>query len=914
TLASLSANWLAATVDYRPSAFWFWNSPMSVDDLTQSIEEMAGVGIREFLIHPMAGLELEYLSDTYFERYRLALRLAQKHGLKVWAYDEYCWPSGNAGGKLLREHPEHRGWFLKFVRNEKGDITAAPEQFAGVLDNTVGAPWTKRETGYLDTLSESAVRCFIEMTHERIFRECKEFFGKVLVGFFTDEPVIMIGPNDNNNFSWNMSAMPWTPSLPEMFQERYGYAIEPRYAELAGNDCSSLVKRDYWALAKEMYVKAYHGQIGRWCRAHGVKYTGHAGENTPLMQVRFSGSIYQCLSRMDEPGIDFLNSSGEPEHRFQEQVLIPSVARHSGKKRVYCEAFCTSPYELRLGRMLRQIQMMGIHGIDDIALMGFHQSLDGIRKRAVWPPLFHTAPWWPFYPEFRDACARSIGLTALGKQYVRYAILYPQHQLEQTDLFFWPGAATGPDPVDKTLQIIGLAVYEAGETFEYVFPEILEKAQVKNKKIVFPHAEYEAVLVPDNLIYFEESIAELERIEAHGGRVLRDLPDNIAEEVKTEVPLWAAQVQIKGKLGDIRVVHFNYRDGELLVIRNVTDEPRLIQAASALKIAEWNPADGEIINADGRFEKLLEPHSTCYFTVSASLETASFSKPETIGIPVEAEWVIDCERPNLSRFDKLRFSGETASWRDAGPAVSSTCAGGCGRTAIPAEFRGTTRLKVQGEFNCKTLPDSLGVLFEQEHVESLAVNGIALELRKAAAMPVWDASCLCADIRHLIHKGGNLVSGILKFKEFETKLVSNAFYHTWPMPTVDLGLAGSFKLDRGFVVNDDHQPVTLPLNLSEKGWRQYSGILALSSTLTIDAALAETICGVRVDLLAEDAVELLLDGKSFGKQIVRPYYWRTGKIDAGQHTLQLRLAGTSANILDEPSPWGVNSVDWVGSS
>ena len=143
--------------------------------------------------------------------------------------------------------------------------------------------------------------------------------------------------------------------------------------------------------------------------------------------------------------------------------------------------------------------MLGAHGVDDIALMGFQQSIDGVRKRTYWPPIFDQAPWWPFYPEFRDACARSVALASLGKRIARYAILYPQNQLEQTDLFNID-IFSGTDPASRMIKRLGLAVYESGEIFEFVFPEILDQARVADGKIVFPNADYDAILAPLILI------------------------------------------------------------------------------------------------------------------------------------------------------------------------------------------------------------------------------------------------------------------------------------------------------------------------------------------------------------------------------------------------------------------------------
>jgi hypothetical protein len=69
---------------------------------------------------------------------------------------------------------------------------------------------------------------------------------------------------------------------------------------------------------------------------------------------------------------------------------------------------------------------------------------------------------------------------------------------------------------------------------------------------------------------------------------------------------------------------------------------------------------------------------------------------------------------------------------------------------------------------------------------------------------------------------------------------------------------------------------------------------------------------MEIKLIAPDALEVLLDGNSLGQGILPPYQFRIGsKITVGKHAIILRLAGTSANLLEEPTPWGVTEVNWL---
>lgn len=908
TLASLSENWLGLSRERRPSAFWFWNSGMDCARMAEVIDKMAENDIREFLIHPVHGLEVEYLSDEYFERCRYALGLARERGLKVWIYDEYGWPSGAAGGLLLRDHPEHKGWCLSFSRDESGKVVAEPKQSDRVLDNTTAAPWARGEAGYLDTLSDEAVRCFIRLTHERYYAECADFFDGTIAGFFTDEPVTMMDVKSDQPGGWGAAGLPWTPNFPARFKARFGCDIEPRYADLVG-DGPSQIKRDYWALAKEMHSEAYHGQIGRWCREHGVKYTGHLGEDLLLMQVRFAGSAYECLKHMDEPGVDYLGHAPEPDDKFIEQALIRSIARHSGKTRVYCEAFGISPWDIRPGSMLRRAQMLGINGVDDIALMGLHQNLDGVRKRTYWPPIFDQAPWWEFYPEFRDAFARSVALASLGMPAARYAILYPQNQLEQTDVLntdIW----SGDDKASRVVNALGQAIFAAGETFDFVFPEILDQAAVESGDVVFPRARYDAILAPSDLAYFDESLSCLAQLKAAGGRILDSDLESITASIGSVSPSWSDVFDISGLPADgIRVYRFTYPDGELLALRNVTDRAQQVRVGPSASLAEWDPATGEITSLTAGRSRGIDPHATLYVT-STEAPLGKRQCPSGVLQPIHAEWLVSSDRPNMARLRNVRFQ-HGDRWIDALDSSPFGAKTGPTASGIPMELRGRTSINVQGEFTCESLPERLSLLFERDHLTSLAVNGVEIDLSKTHPLSIWDTSCAIVDITRAVSRGRNVFSGTLAYEEFETTIRDDAFFHNWCMPRCDVLVCGSFRLIDGAIHADDRSPLTFPADLSEAGWSEFDGIISLTARIDLDSSLAEAVTGIEVDLIAEDCVEVLLDGRSLGRRIARPYTFSLDHIDAGEHVITIRLSSTSGNALDEPSRWGVRSICWV---
>ena len=906
TLSQLSRDWLSMANEYRPSAFWFWNAEMDDSQIEASVTEMARNGIREFLIHPSHGMTIEYLSHEYFQQFRLTLDLARKYELKVWVYDEYAWPSGVAGGKLLEEYPDFCGWILRFDRDKHGNVSACPQRQNRVMDNVVGAPWTKHTPGYVDTLSKDAIAKFIEMTHQRVYNECREYFDDVIVGFFTDEPMLMVGCLSQDYGMFDLPSVPWTPELPKWFEERFGYDLEAHYAELADGGPST-VKSDYWQLIKDVHSETYHGQIGRWCREHDVKYTGHlVSEDWPINHVRFSGSMFQCMKHMDIPGIDYLGCLKKPEDRFWEQVIVASIARHTGSKHVYCEAYNLSPLDLRLGRMLREAQLFGIHGVDDIALMAFPQRWDGIRKRCLWPPIFTNAPWWQFYDLFRDAFARSLSLTSLGNRNAKYAVLYPQEQLEQTSTY--TSCHDETEVASRMIKQSGLAVYSAYETYDFVFPEILNQAHVENDCIIFPHAEYQAILAPSEVAYSDASMAELDRIRQAGGQVIDDL-----QAVEKVAPSWQDMMAVKigPKSNACRIYRFDYPDGTLFAIRNVTEELATIEVSTHQALTEWDSTQGRCVDRCGQHKWEINPYSTQYFSISD--RAFGPSEASTQVLPIQTEWTIATERPNMAYLSNVQFHHPEHDWVDADDwGYSSLYRSSNDRrfaTVVPKCLAGQREITMRGEFICEVVPEQLGMLFESEHLDSLTINGVSIDLNSAKPMPVWDSSCTLVDIRHAVRSGKNLVSGIIRFSEWESSIFNDAFLTIeTAMPSCDLRLAGAFRLTGDKITRDSDSPITLPLDLAEAGFSQYTGIAILRTQVDVDS---ERIIGLSVDPISEDSLEVLIDGVSVGRGIVRPYNFTFPSLSSGRHELQLQMASTSANILDQPAPWGIRSVSWI---
>jgi hypothetical protein len=71
------------------------------------------------------------------------------------------------------------------------------------------------------------------------------------------------------------------------------------------------------------------------------------------------------------------------------------------------------------------------------------------------------------------------------------------------------------------------------------------------------------------------------------------------------------------------------------------------------------------------------------------------------------------------------------------------------------------------------------------------------------------------------------------------------------------------------------------------------------------------ISGVAVTPIAEDAVEVLLDGRRVGRSIKEPYLFDIDPLAPGTHEVEIRLSSPGAALFGRPSPCGLRDVNWI---
>lgn len=432
---------------YSTAPFWVWNDNLSVADVRPAMQTFAAQGIRQLIIHPRPGLMVPYLGEIWFALWREAVAVADELDMLLWIYDENSYPSGFAGGLVPRSMPAARGLGLEAVVTDTlptwqedtvgvfalRDDEAPEDVSAAVQIGTVASagryilirqclapqqPWYAG-AWYVDLLQEGVTSRFLDTTLTPYERELAEGFGHRIRGVFMDEP--HISPAEK---------LPWTPHLPPLFQQRWGYDLMahlPALFEPVGD--YRRVRHNYYQLLLELFIERWAKPYYEHCNARGLELTGHYWEHDwPLLRrVPDSMAMYAWQHR---PGIDMLLNQFTPHVSGQVGNLravleLSSVANQLGRERTLCEAYGASGYELRLADMKRIGDWLYALGVNTLNQHAAFQSLRGARKRDHPPTFSSQQPWWESYHHCADYFARlSVALSA-GRQRNRILVLEP---------------------------------------------------------------------------------------------------------------------------------------------------------------------------------------------------------------------------------------------------------------------------------------------------------------------------------------------------------------------------------------------------------------------------------------------------------------------------------------------------------
>ena len=354
----------------RPNPLWFWNdSRVEPEELKSQIAAYKNAGYGGLSILPFGrGFKPEYLSEEYFDVYRLCIEEAAKAGMKLWIYDEYGFPSGTAGdingdgkGRFKQRYPEHTNKRLdkteyiphagqvfeqKLPEGAVMAVVAMDTLSKKRIDlsnmvsngsikwNVPEGKWkvmvfTCADAGntIVDYLSPEACNLYVSMTHDEYYKRFGDYFGNTIVGTFFDEPTL-----------YYAEGRTWTTGFNEKFMAAHGFNPALYYPALWYDIGSETAEaRNYlFGFRSELYIKGYTKTVNDWSKKHGVLATGHQDNEEIINSVGTAGDLMKCFKYLDVPGIDKIGGD-RPAEKFYK--IVSSAAHNWDHSLVMSETY-----------------------------------------------------------------------------------------------------------------------------------------------------------------------------------------------------------------------------------------------------------------------------------------------------------------------------------------------------------------------------------------------------------------------------------------------------------------------------------------------------------------------------------------------------------------------------------------------
>ncbi len=746
--------------------FWSWNDKLEEGELRRQIRNMKELGMKGFFMHARGGLETEYMSEDWFDAVSVCIDEAKKLGMEAWAYDENGWPSGFAGGELLKDS-KNFAKMVKMSRSEKYP-EIMPETLAVycvknneliLVDGPSDADeyisvYTESDFSYVDTMDASVTAKFIEATHKKYKERYQgKGLGKEMPGFFTDEP---------QYYRWGT---PWSDTFLVNFKNRFGYDVKSGLAHLFidGLLGGEAFRHDYWLICHEQFFDGFMKPIYEWCSENGLKLTGHGIEEWTLSgQMMCSGGVMPYYLYEHIPGIDYLGRDIKDASGIKQ---IGSVCAQVGKKLVLSEMYACCGWDVTPRELKRIAEVQYAGGVNLTCEHLYAYSERGQRKRDYPNHYSDHTSWQKHYAHYEKYFKQLGAALCQGEELVDTLVIHP---IRSAYLHYPRNMApleAKYNALIKSLTLDHIAYHFGDETI------MRDMGSVEGANIRVGNCLYNKVLLP-NLETIDSSTAELlKEYLKNGGKlcVLGDVPTKIdgraadTSFIKENLPYDRLKITsgllIKHNGEDVSL-HMQIRktdSGKMIFVVNPSKNEYLntevtIWGACGFEELDINTLETRPVrgrkNTDGSVTVIYD------FTDSKSCllveSSAEMLDPDlTVNVPEIklGDFRLESMPENILLLDKAQVSKNGGEFTDLRPIVRIR------DNLLRERFEGELCLKYS--FNSEIEPSSLYLVIEPSKNVTVKVNGEQISSCDGFR---FDRSFKLFDIKDYVKVGENTIT------------------------------------------------------------------------------------------------------------------------------------------------------------
>ncbi len=331
----------------------------------------------------------------------------RQHWIPSFVQDEAYSKAGKIRAPHWRTSMDGKCMALQYRPDFPGDylVLAVQLQYSDGVHNT-------------DILNPETTRRFLEYTHDAYAGRLSAGLWDQVYSVFLDEPA----PS---------SFFPWTGAFAREFEHDHGCALLPLLPHLALDidAATPWVRHAFRRTQSRLQTTHYLGQVGDWCRQHGIRSVGHL---TRTEYLYYCAGVWpeelRAYRELDIPCADPLGAlvAWPDACAYHTGLKVVSSAAHIfGKEQAGTDALGVLGDETSLADLKFHLDYHMVMGITFFNLHGLSYSFAGPRKDEVPPPLFDQHPEWPWMSELTGYLRETADMLTAGEHLCAIGVLYP---------------------------------------------------------------------------------------------------------------------------------------------------------------------------------------------------------------------------------------------------------------------------------------------------------------------------------------------------------------------------------------------------------------------------------------------------------------------------------------------------------